>query len=179
MYQAFQAHRLSEAEFAEQGSLLIQRPNLMCRLADRVFPWHQAAPVVMGVLAFGGDWQHLLPADGGVPIAVPALDTQASQQNARKVSYPCIVLLELLATRSYEHSVLKSDAGSSTWVMSPFLIKTVMTTYSNRRCVLCISTIASSYRDGETRLALHVSSSPSAGRHSSFVIISATWRSCT
>lgn len=55
----------------------------------------------MGVLAFGGDWQSLLPAEGGVPIAVPVLDSQASQQSARKVSYPCTFLLELPVILQY------------------------------------------------------------------------------
>lgn len=86
----FQFHRVSEAQFAEQGPMLISRPGLMCRLGERMYPWPEAAPVVMGVLAFGGDWQHFLPADGGVPIAVPPLQGQDTQQDARKVS--CLTL---------------------------------------------------------------------------------------
>ena len=77
---------MSEAQFAEQGQQLIGRSSLMCRLGDRLLPWQQTAPVVLAVLAFGGDWQHMLPADGGVPIAVPPLEAQDSQQDARKVS---------------------------------------------------------------------------------------------
>ena len=85
-YQAFQAHRVSEVQFGEQGSVLVSRPNLMCRLADRLLPWHQAAPIIMGVLAFGGDWQHLLLPDQGVPITVPPEQAQDSPQGPGKVS---------------------------------------------------------------------------------------------
>lgn len=75
-YQAFQAHRVSEPQFTEHGPLLVTRPSLMCRLGDRILPWTQAAPVVMGVLAFGGDWQNLLLPDQGVPVAVPPQQTR-------------------------------------------------------------------------------------------------------
>ena len=57
----------------------------MCRLGDRLYPWQEAAPVVMGVLAFGGDWQHFLPAEGGLPVAVPSVEAHHPQQDARKV----------------------------------------------------------------------------------------------
>lgn len=91
-YQAFQTHRVSEAQFAEQGPLLVTRPSLMCRLGEHIFPWPQAARVVMGALAFGGDWQHLVSADQGVPVAVPLQLAQGSQ-DACKVSWlwhmPC------------------------------------------------------------------------------------------
>lgn len=86
-YEVFQTHKVSEAQFAEQGPLLISKEGLMCRLGDRVYPWQEAAPVVMGVLAFGGDWQHFLPAEGGLPVAVPSVEAQHPQQDARKVSH--------------------------------------------------------------------------------------------
>ena len=91
-YEVFQTHKVSEAQFAEQGPLLISKAGLMCRLGDRVYPWQEAAPVVMGVLAFGGDWQHFLPAEGGLPVAVPSVEAQHPQQDARKVShrYTCL-----------------------------------------------------------------------------------------
>ena len=85
-YQAFQSHRVSQAQFTDQGPLLMTRPNLMCRLGDRILPWTQAAPVVMGVLAFGGDWQHLLLPDQGVFVAVPLQQTLGSSQDPSKVS---------------------------------------------------------------------------------------------
>lgn len=86
-YEVFQTHKVSEAQFAEQGPLLISKAGLMCRLGERVYPWQEAAPVVMGVLAFGGDWQHFLPAEGGMPVAVPSVAAQHPQQDARKVSH--------------------------------------------------------------------------------------------
>ncbi len=86
-YEVFQTHKVSEAQFAEQGPLLISKAGLMCRLGERVYPWQEAAPVVMGVLAFGGDWQHFLPAEGGLPVAVPSVEAQHPQQDARKVSH--------------------------------------------------------------------------------------------
>lgn len=91
VYQAFQAHRVSEGQFAEQGPVLVSRPSLMCRLGDRILPWPQAAPVVMGVLAFGGDWQHLLLPDQGVPIAVPLQQFQGSQPGPGKVRCTCSI----------------------------------------------------------------------------------------
>ena len=90
-YQAFQAHRVSEGQFAEQGPQLVTRPSLMCRLGDRVLPWPQAAPIVMGALAFGGDWQHLLLPDQGVPVAVPLQQSQGSLQALAKVRCSCNV----------------------------------------------------------------------------------------
>ncbi len=86
-YEVFQTHKVSEAQFAEQGPLLISKAGLMCRLGDRLYPWQEAAPVVMGVLAFGGDWQHFLPAEGGLPVAVPSVEAQDTQQSGRKVSH--------------------------------------------------------------------------------------------
>lgn len=91
-YEVFQSHKVSEAQFAEQGPLLISKAGLMCRLGDRVYPWQEAAPVVMGVLAFGGDWHHFLPAEGGLPVAVPSVEAQHPQQDARKVSHRYICL---------------------------------------------------------------------------------------
>lgn len=91
-YEVFQTHKVSEAQFAEQGPLLISKAGLMCRLGDWVYPWQEAAPVVMGVLAFGGDWQHFLPAEGGLPVAVPSVEAQHPQQDARKVSHSCTCL---------------------------------------------------------------------------------------
>ena len=85
-YEVFQRHKVSEAQFAEQGPLLVSKAGLMCRLGDRLYPWQEAAPVVMGVLAFGGDWQHFLPAEGGLPVAVPSVEAHHPQQDARKVS---------------------------------------------------------------------------------------------
>jgi len=85
-YEAFQTHRVTEAQFAEQGPLLVGKPGLMCRLGDRLYPWHEAAPVVMGVLAFGGAWQHFLPVEGGVPVVVPSVEAEGTQEDARKVS---------------------------------------------------------------------------------------------
>ena len=63
----------------------------MCRLGDGILPWPQAAPIVMGVLAFGGDWQHLLLPGQGVPVAVPLQQSQGSQQALAKVSCSCSV----------------------------------------------------------------------------------------
>lgn len=85
-YQAFQAHRVCEAQFTEQGPLLVSKPSLMCRLGDRILPWTQAAPVVLGVLAFGGDWQTLLLPDQGVPVTVPLQQAQGGPRDPSKVS---------------------------------------------------------------------------------------------
>ena len=63
----------------------------MCRLGDRILPWPQAAPVVMGVLAFGGDWQRLLLPEQGVPIAVPLQQFQGLQPGPGKVRCSCSI----------------------------------------------------------------------------------------
>lgn len=89
----FTAHRITEATFSQQGSQLAADPALMCRLGNALYPWEDIAPAVMGALAFGWDWQHMLPAGGGIPVHVPASEARQLQQDARKVSI-CQLLVD-------------------------------------------------------------------------------------
>lgn len=82
----FAAHRVTEAQLSQQGSQLAADPALMCRLGSALYPWQDVAPAVMGALAFGWDWQHMLPAGGGIPVKVPASEARQLQLDARKVS---------------------------------------------------------------------------------------------
>ena len=84
-YQLFTSHRITEQQFSQQGSQLVSDPALMCRLGSALYTWQQVAPAVMGALAFGGDWQHMLPPAGGVPVSLPASEARQLQQDARTV----------------------------------------------------------------------------------------------
>ena len=83
-YQLFTSHRITEQQFSQQGSQLVSDPALMCCLGSALYSWQQVAPAVMGALAFGGDWQHMLPPAGGVPVSLPAFKARL-QQDSRKV----------------------------------------------------------------------------------------------
>lgn len=63
----------------------------MCRLGSALYPWQDVAPAVMGALAFGWDWQHMLPAGGGIPVKVPASEARQLQLDARKVSMSTVL----------------------------------------------------------------------------------------
>ena len=70
-WQAFEAARISRAQFQEAGPALVASPELVCRLGGLLVPWQQAAPALLGALAFGGQWDHLLPEGAGVQAAPP------------------------------------------------------------------------------------------------------------
>ena len=58
---AFRQHRISHARWAEHAPALLADADLYCRLGDCAYPWAQAAPAVLGSLAFpGSQWQDLL-----------------------------------------------------------------------------------------------------------------------
>ena len=78
-WQAFEAARIDRAQFQEAGAALVASPELVCRLDGLLVPWQQAAPALLGALAFGGQWDHLLPEGAGVQAAPPerpSLDTK-------------------------------------------------------------------------------------------------------
>ena len=84
-YQHFISRRITEAQFSQQASQLATSSHLMCRFGNKLYPWQQIAPVVMGTLAFGGDGQQMWPDQGGIAMAVPASEARQMQQEARKV----------------------------------------------------------------------------------------------
>jgi hypothetical protein len=67
----FEAHLVSRAQFAEGSSQMMSSPDLVCRVGNVLYPWRVAAPLVLGMLAFGGSWDSLLP-EGMAGICVPA-----------------------------------------------------------------------------------------------------------
>ncbi|CAO2824184.1 unnamed protein product [Amaranthus hypochondriacus] len=51
--EAFNAHRLSEDDFRSTALSLIKNENLIIRYNGKYLPWEQAAPIVLGMAAFG------------------------------------------------------------------------------------------------------------------------------
>ena len=91
-FQLFTTHRITEAQFSQQGSQLAADSSLMCRIESALYPWQQVAPVVMGSLAFGWDWQQMLPPGGGIPMAVPASEARQFEQDSQKVTHAACLL---------------------------------------------------------------------------------------
>lgn len=65
---AFEAGRINRAQYEAQGLELVDSPELVCRLGKRLLPWRLAAPVLLGMAAFGCQLEAL---DAGVPVEVP------------------------------------------------------------------------------------------------------------
>lgn len=53
--EAFDAHRVSAEEFEKSASSIIKNDNLIIRFGDRYMLWAKAAPIVLGMAAFGID----------------------------------------------------------------------------------------------------------------------------
>ncbi|KAG6596434.1 Phosphatidate phosphatase PAH1, partial [Cucurbita argyrosperma subsp. sororia] len=53
--EAFDAHRVSAEEFEKSMSSIIKNDNLIIRFGDRYMSWAKAAPIVLGMAAFGID----------------------------------------------------------------------------------------------------------------------------
>ncbi|KAJ4831228.1 hypothetical protein Tsubulata_005518 [Turnera subulata] len=51
--EAFEAHRVSVEEFKKSASSIIKNENLVIRYEDRYLSWEKAAPIVLGMAAFG------------------------------------------------------------------------------------------------------------------------------
>ncbi|KMT06180.1 hypothetical protein BVRB_7g162520 isoform B [Beta vulgaris subsp. vulgaris] len=51
--EAFNAHRLSEEDFRSKASSVVKNENLVVRYKGKYIPWDQAAPVALGIAAFG------------------------------------------------------------------------------------------------------------------------------
>ncbi|KAL6145921.1 hypothetical protein ACLB2K_056604 [Fragaria x ananassa] len=70
--EAFDAHRVSAEDFKASASAIIKNENLIIRFKDRYFSWEKAAPVVLGMAAFGLD----LPLESKDAIPVEQDDTE-------------------------------------------------------------------------------------------------------
>ncbi|XWS43671.1 hypothetical protein CRYUN_Cryun16bG0123300 [Craigia yunnanensis] len=49
----FEAHRISEVEYKNNAMSIIKNANLIIRFGERYLPWEKAAPIVLGMAAFG------------------------------------------------------------------------------------------------------------------------------
>lgn len=52
---SFDAHRISAEEFKNSAPSIIKNENLIIRVRERYLPWETAAPLVLGMAAFGLD----------------------------------------------------------------------------------------------------------------------------
>lgn len=48
------------------GLRVCSSPDLVCRISGTLYPWNVAAPMVLGMLAFGGSWEQLIHESVGV-----------------------------------------------------------------------------------------------------------------
>ncbi|OMO72690.1 hypothetical protein CCACVL1_17650 [Corchorus capsularis] len=51
--EVFEVHRISEDEYKNSAMSIIKNANLIIRYGEKYFPWEKAAPIVLGVAAFG------------------------------------------------------------------------------------------------------------------------------
>ncbi|XWS55733.1 hypothetical protein CRYUN_Cryun09bG0025800 [Craigia yunnanensis] len=51
--EVFEAHHISEEEYKNNAMSIIKNANLIIRFGERYFPWEEAAPIVLGMPAFG------------------------------------------------------------------------------------------------------------------------------
>ncbi|KAJ6778415.1 LIPIN [Salix koriyanagi] len=69
--EVFVAHRISAEEFKNSATSIIRNENLIIRYREKYFTWEKAAPIVLGMAAFGLD----LPAEPKDAIPVEVDDT--------------------------------------------------------------------------------------------------------
>ncbi|KAJ6756034.1 PHOSPHATIDATE PHOSPHATASE PAH1 [Salix purpurea] len=69
--EVFVAHRISAEEFKKSATSIIRNENLIIRYREKYFTWEKAAPIVLGMAAFGLD----LPAEPKDAIPVEVDDT--------------------------------------------------------------------------------------------------------
>ncbi|WIA29421.1 hypothetical protein OEZ86_011924 [Tetradesmus obliquus] len=61
--QVFETQRLSAEAWEERGVSLVAHPDLVVKIGGSLYSWQVAAPMVVGMLAFGGRWEHLTGLD--------------------------------------------------------------------------------------------------------------------
>lgn len=77
---------LLQDQFVECGLSVCKSPNLVCRISGTLYPWSAAAPMVLGMLAFGGTWDNLIQTSFG---DFNEGSASKGEPVTRKVSFPC------------------------------------------------------------------------------------------
>ncbi|GMH32205.1 hypothetical protein BSKO_00039 [Bryopsis sp. KO-2023] len=81
---AFEENMIHKDQFALCGLTLCKSPDLVCRIGGTLYPWNAAAPMVLGMLAFGGNWDSLI--QDGSRYSVGGSPISKGSPLARKVS---------------------------------------------------------------------------------------------
>ena len=98
--EVFEAHCVSAAEFKNSATSIIKNENLIIRYGQKYFTWEKAAPLVLGMAAFGLD----LPAEPKDAIPVELDETVA---------------------RRYDDTVISSTSSSRIWRLWPIPFRRV------------------------------------------------------
>lgn len=77
--QVFESQKVPAEVFAARGSELLASSDLVCRIGGVMYAWRDAAPMIVGMLAFGVKWENLVSA--GAPSW--KVDGEALQQSIR------------------------------------------------------------------------------------------------
>ncbi|XP_027174613.1 phosphatidate phosphatase PAH1 isoform X1 [Coffea eugenioides] len=80
--QAFDAHRISEEEFKVSAASIIKNENLVVRIQGKYLPWDKAAPIVLGMVAYGLQ----LSIESSDAISLEQDDTRKSREDASGIS---------------------------------------------------------------------------------------------
>eukprot|EP00879_Flechtneria_rotunda_P013846 GHRR01014462.1.p1 GENE.GHRR01014462.1~~GHRR01014462.1.p1 ORF type:complete len:1371 (+),score=557.88 GHRR01014462.1:43-4155(+) len=81
--QVFETQRVPAQMWSERGVGLMNDPNLVVKVGGSLYSWEVAAPIVVGMLAFGGKWDSLLGLDpsGIYPIKVAEDHSSTSKKS--------------------------------------------------------------------------------------------------
>ncbi|XP_057471600.1 phosphatidate phosphatase PAH1-like [Actinidia eriantha] len=82
--EVFNSHRITEEAFKLSAASIINNENLVVRVQDRYLPWDKAAPIVLGVAAYGLD----LPVDPKDAIPVEQDETPKLGDDGCNTSTP-------------------------------------------------------------------------------------------
>ncbi|XP_058109877.1 phosphatidate phosphatase PAH1 isoform X2 [Magnolia sinica] len=80
--EAFNAHQISAEEFKVSGGSIIKNENLIVRFKGRYLTWDKAAPIILGMAAFGLDF----PAELKEAIPVEQVEMPKSRENSPVLS---------------------------------------------------------------------------------------------
>ncbi|CAD7699739.1 unnamed protein product [Ostreobium quekettii] len=84
---AFEENRITQEQFSVEGVRLAQSRRLVCRTGGMLYPWSAAAPMVLGMLAFGGRWDNLIQPGAAIPTGpTDAAEEGKTSTASRKVS---------------------------------------------------------------------------------------------
>jgi hypothetical protein len=99
---AFESQRLTAGAWGDQGPALLQQEGgeaLVVRLGDALYSWQQAAPLLLGLLAFGTKLEvalGTLPADPVLPLKLPITKTSSLEKKVGRwlLQLACCRLLQ-------------------------------------------------------------------------------------